>query len=105
MKDACTNLWTGNNEFMEHITLYGLSYGTPEEFEFRKAIFESKAAEHLEINGNQENTFSVGHNFMSTWTDVEYKKLLGSRNPKNDTMNEVIILDTVNIPATIDWRE
>jgi len=104
MKDACTHL-VGNNDFMEHVAAYGLSYGTTEEFEFRKAIFESKAAEDIEINSNPENTFTVGHNFMSTWTDAEYKKMLGAVVPKNVTLENVTELDTVNIPASVDWRQ
>jgi len=35
-------------------------------------------AELNEINA-KENNFTVGHNFMSTWTESEYKRLLGHK--------------------------
>merc|ERR1712086_1028164 len=61
--------------FVEHMSTYGISYGTEEEFNFRMSLFAAKDAEINEINATEEN-FTVGHNFMSTWTDMEYKKLL-----------------------------
>ena len=41
---------------------------------------------------------------FSTWTDAEYKRLLGYRAPKNATELEVTELSTVDIPTSIDWR-
>ena len=90
--------------FMDHIAEYGLSYGTQEEYLFRQNIFMTKDAENQMINADPENTFTVGHNFMSTYTDAEYKKMLGYRAPVNATVEEPTILDTVNIPASVDWR-
>jgi C1A family cysteine protease len=89
---------------MDHIAEHGLSYGTQEEYLFRQNIFMTKDAENQVINADPENTFTVGHNFMSTWTDAEYKKMLGFRAPTNVTEIEPTILDTVNIPASVDWR-
>jgi hypothetical protein len=42
------------------------------------SLYAKKDAEINEINAREEN-FTVGHNFMSTWTEYEYKKLLGYR--------------------------
>jgi hypothetical protein len=42
-----------------------------------------KDAEYKKINANPANTFTVGHNKFSTWTDAEYKRLLGFKMPKN----------------------
>jgi len=61
---------------MEHVADFGLSYGTIEEFNFRKAIYDTLEAELSEINAN-ETDFTVGHNFMSTWTQAEKKRLNG----------------------------
>jgi C1A family cysteine protease len=92
-----------NTKFMEHVAEHGLSYGTTEEYNFRQAIFMAKDAENDEINANPENTFTVGHNFMSTWTDAEYKKMLGYRAPKNVTEQEPTILPEVTA-VSVDWR-
>jgi hypothetical protein len=67
--------------FVQHIAAYGISYGTKEEYNFRLAIYQQKEVENIEINSNPENTFTVGHNQFSSWTDSEYKKLLGYRGP------------------------
>jgi hypothetical protein len=64
--------------FIEHMSAHGLTYGTQDEFEFRMSLYAKKDAEINEINAREEN-FTVGHNFMSTWTEYEYKKLLGYR--------------------------
>ena len=37
---------------------------------------------------------TIGPNFMSTWTNAEYKKMLGIRAPTNVTEIEPTILDT-----------
>merc|ERR1740130_643169 len=70
---------TINFKFVEHIAEHGLNFATTEEFEFRQAIFNAKDAENTVINSNLENTFTVGHNFLSTWTHEEYKQLLGAK--------------------------
>jgi cathepsin L len=62
-------------------------------------------AEINKINSEEAN-FSVGHNYMSTWTDLEYKKLLGYRGVGQKA--EEISEKTVTLPETndseIDWR-
>ena len=37
-----------------------------------------------EWNANEENTSSVGHNFLSDWTTEEKKKLAGVLNAENE---------------------
>jgi C1A family cysteine protease len=99
-------------DFLEHVSSYGLSYGTTEEYMFRQAIFDNNTVEYAKINAIPENTFTVGHNFMSTWTAEEYKKLLGYRAPANATnaefdgaqFPEPTILSEEGIPAAKDWR-
>ena len=103
MDDLCKGLKT-TDKFAEHVAAHGLSFGTPEEYQFRQAIFERKDRENDEINADPANTFTVGHNQFSTWTDAEYKRLLGYRAPKNVTEIPVKELDEVNIPASMDWR-
>ena len=101
-----------NLDFLEHISAHGISYGTQEEFMFRQAIFVANTEEFEKINANPENTFTVGHNFMSTWTQAEYKRLLGYRAPVNATFDdykqaqvpEPTILAEVGLPDAKDWR-
>ena len=64
--------------FVEHVSSYGLMFGTKDEYEFRMSLFAKKDAEIQKINAEEKN-FTVGHNFMSTWTDFEYKKILGAK--------------------------
>jgi len=103
-KDICKSNVDASTDFLEHIAAYGISYGTQEEYMFRQEIFNTKAAEYAKINADPENTFTVGHNFMSTWTAEEYKKILGFKAPMNATVAEPTILSTEGIPANKDWR-
>jgi C1A family cysteine protease len=101
-----------SSDFLEHVANYGISYGTTEEYMFRQAIFDSNTVEYAKINANPENTFTVGHNFMSTWTKDEYKKLLGFKAPatatsvdyKSAQVPEPTILSEVGLPDAKDWR-
>jgi len=46
--------------------MYGLSYGTDEEYQFRFQQFAVTDAELARINSEEGNTFHVGHNKFST---------------------------------------
>jgi len=59
------------NLFMQHVAEYGHSYGTIEEFNFRKGIFAERHRENEEINSDPNGTSTVAHNFLSTWTEGE----------------------------------
>merc|ERR1712166_772487 len=86
--------------FMQHVADFGLSYGTVEEFKFRMNQFEginSVIEKHNKIEGV---THKLGHNFLSTWTDAEKKRLMGYRSsplPKRKpTMQTPTNADSVN---------
>ena len=102
-QDICKSNVDTSTEFLQHVAEFGLSYGTQEEYLFRAEIFAARDAEYKAINADKNNTFTVGHNAMSTWTKAEYKKLLGYRTPTED-YGEERTLDTVGIPASLDWR-
>jgi C1A family cysteine protease len=71
---------------MQHIADFGLSYGTIEEFNFRLNQFEGINSVIEEHNNTEGVTHKLGHNFLSTWTDAEKKRLMGYRSspiPKN----------------------
>ena len=61
---------------MQHIADHGLSYGTIEEYNFRQNIFAGVNAE-IEAHNQSNSTYTLGHNFMSTMTQGEKKKMLG----------------------------
>jgi hypothetical protein len=69
------------NAFINHVSDYGLSYGTKEEYQFRLDQFISSEAIINEINADKKYTFTAGHNQFSTWTKDEYKKMLGVKMP------------------------
>ena len=91
-------------DFNAHIAAYGISFGTTEEYELRLQQYAIKDAKINEINASQ-SSFTVGHNQFSHWTDDEYKQLLGYRGPKELPLDaEHAVLETVDLPTSIDWR-
>jgi C1A family cysteine protease len=90
--------------FIGYMALHGLSFATKEEYEFRLGIFTLKDMENIQINSNPEHTFTVGHNQFSTWTDDEFKRILGHNAPKESEDDvEITHLDTT-IARPVDWR-
>jgi C1A family cysteine protease len=89
--------------FMDHMSQFGLSYGTQEEYEFRLNIFAEKTAKIEEINSSQ-SAFTVGYNQFTTWTDAEYKRLLGAkRTPEHK--KRYAYLNTSNLADEVNWIE
>jgi len=93
-------------KFVEHVSNYGISYGTKEEYNFRLEIFEQKDKEHQMINSDPENTFTVGHNQFSTWTGDEYKKLLGYKGPQKFADDaDTVKGNATGLAESVDWRD
>ena len=67
--------------FEQHIGVFGHSYATKEEYEFRKSLFAKTHAFITEWNSNPNATHKVGHNQFSDMTDDEKKGYLGSKKP------------------------
>jgi len=86
--------------FMQHVADYGLSYGTMEEFMFRAKLFYERHQEIIDISASPNMTHTVGHNFLSTWTAGEKKRLLGY-NGLGERDEE--ILEETN-GGSKDWR-
>merc|ERR1712100_101473 len=85
------------------MNMHGLSYGTKEEFQFRMNIYAEKEAQINEIN-SQNASFTVGHNFLSTWTKEEAGKLLGYKAPQGLAAKKAVRLDESNLADSVDWR-
>ena len=69
------------------------------------SLFTAADVEIKKSNSNPANTFLLGHNFMSTWTHDEYKKLLGKKgkpvsSPAPEQPEEI----TGPLVAEVDWR-
>lgn len=76
--------------FVQHMAQHGLSYGTIEEFNFRAELFKVADAE-INAHNSLNSTYSLGHNFMSSWTVGEKKRLNGyvaSTIPENTCIAE-----------------
>jgi hypothetical protein len=92
-------------KFISHIALHGLNFATKEEYKFRLGIFQVNDAHIQRINSDSNNTFTVGHNKFSTYTDDEYKKLLGYKGTfKFDENAEYVDgKDTLTGATEVDW--
>jgi C1A family cysteine protease len=62
--------------FISHVATHNLSYATVEEFEARKGIFMENDSFIEDIN-SQNLSWTAGHNQFSTYTEFEYKQMLG----------------------------
>ena len=92
--------------FIDHIGIHGKSYGTTEEYKFRLGVFADLHAELQEINADPTNTFTVGHNFLSTMTKEEKKRMLGFKgvHPLGAGEENIVVLPTDNLADSVDWR-
>jgi len=92
-------------KFNDHMNIYGLSYGTMDEFNFRLNRFAEKDTQINAINSRQDS-YQLGHNKFSTWTTAEYNKLLnGEKKPFEGSTAEIVEYDNSPLPDEIDWRE
>ena len=105
MSDFCPEMYENalTPAFISHMNRFGLTYGTQEEFDFRFQLFQKKDAVIQKINSDADNTFRVGHNKFSTWTDAEYRRLLGAKVSSQEL--EAVELDETGIPTSVDWTK
>jgi len=94
-------LTSADYEFMRFISEHGRSFATKAEFQFRSKVFKETLAAYEEIN-SQNGTHRVAINFLADMTHEEKKKLLGYQH--RDVQENVEILDTSNLAASVDWR-
>jgi len=95
---------TEDYQFYNFVSEYGRSYATKAEFDFRAEQFKMNLAAIEEHNSQNGQTSTVGINFMADWTTAEKKKLNGYKAPSNSTQENVEILSTSDLPASVDWR-
>jgi hypothetical protein len=75
--------------FNNYLAMYGKSYGTKEEFEFRKEQFLQNLAMYQEVTSQNDVTFSLGINKFADWTEAEFKRLLGKKNRSTALRGEI----------------
>merc|ERR1712166_1398768 len=81
------------------IAANGLSYGTIEEYNFRLDLFKSVDAE-INAHNQTNSTYTLGHNFLSTMTQGEKKKLTGYQAVGANTETKVF---TPSNADTVNW--
>ena len=95
-----------DNKFMEWISNYGRSYGTVAEYQFRLARFAEADQLIEEHNSQNGESYTLGHNKMSDWTEAEYKRLLTYKpelNYFNLDATPAPEPSNVEIPTSVDW--
>ena len=88
-------------KFISHVANHNLSWANIEEFNTRKQIFAAVDAEIESINADTNNTFTVGHNFLSTWNEIERKRLLGYR--ERTSKENAIVEDNFPTADSVNW--
>uniref|UniRef100_A0A7S3IN75 Uncharacterized protein n=1 Tax=Strombidium inclinatum TaxID=197538 RepID=A0A7S3IN75_9SPIT len=94
-----------HQKFVEHMSVYGLSYGTSEEMKFRFEQFMRTENQINESNANPEHTFVSGHNKFSTWTQDEFKKMLGKKPELATKAKKYAPVTDEAVPDSVDWRQ
>jgi hypothetical protein len=69
---SATIMTQADFKFLDFIATHGKTYGTTEEFEFRRQLFSETHAK-IEAFNSQPQTSTVGHNKFSDYTADEYK--------------------------------
>jgi C1A family cysteine protease len=93
---------TEDYAFIQFVSDYRRSYGTKEEFEFRKNIFVQKIQEHERINA-ENSKFTVGVNKFADWTEAEYKRILGFKASTIPHEENVKMLDENLTASSVNW--
>jgi hypothetical protein len=74
---AANALHPSGFKFMQYLAKHGKNYSTIEEFNLRLENFAKVDAFIEEWNSNPNVTSTVGHNFLSDWTDDEKESFQG----------------------------
>ena len=90
-----------DTKFVAHIARHGNSYGTIAEYNFRKNRFAEVDA-FIEETNAQNGSWVAGHNKFSTWTETEYKKLLGYK-PDPNMEKEYVTFEGKSNSDTVNW--
>lgn len=105
--------------YAEHMTKYGKSYNSIDEYETRKAIFAKNDSLIREHNAKEGTTFTIGHNAFSDWSSEEWATMLmesgkfaqGEEQDKATVSSGIVkgpgtvkMFNTNGMPTSLDWR-
>jgi C1A family cysteine protease len=88
-------------KFIQHVSKFGLSFASLEEFNMRKAIFEINDAFIEQENADPTHTYKAGHNILSTWTDAERAKLTQRRSVEH--VNKTYVSHAHSNQSSVNW--
>ena len=91
------------SKFAEHVSTFGLSFGTPEEYQFRLQQFAENDA-FIEQTNAEQSSYWLAHNMYSTWTQTEFKRL-HNRLPSKQNESVIEELPVEGSPDAVDWRD
>lgn len=94
-----TVLTESDMDFIQYVAHFGKTYGTTEEFNFRKETF---AANLAKIKAFKSDTQTVGLNKFTDMTPNEYKKMLGYRAQDENSRKNVKSNPKANA-STVNW--
>jgi cathepsin L len=90
-------------KFMRFVVEHGKSYGTKEEYNFRSNIFKKNLAVVETHNNKIGQNFTLGTNYMSDYTEDEWKHMNGYKHELK-TESNIVRLDESNLAGDVDWR-
>jgi len=91
--------------YLQYLAEHGKSYATKEEYLFRLAEFTKKMVILEEYKAQNEDDAELAVNFMSDWTDAEYKTLLGYKGTKPASNKTTFSGDVNDLPESVNWVE
>ena len=89
-------------KFADHLAKHGISYDTDEEYQMRLSIFVDKDTEIQQINSSQ-NSFTVGHNHLSTLTVDEVNNMKGHTFKHDESLEKLPEEAELGSPASVNW--
>lgn len=89
-------------QFIQHVSQFGLSYPTLEEFAFRKGIFAANEA-FINLENAEQANYKVGHNKFSTWTASELAKLRSYKPNHSKEMRQYARSYSNQLPSEVNW--
>ena len=94
-----------DEKYSKYMSEYSKSYGTREEYEFRRSLFAEKELQINAWNRMDGKKHVLGHNKFSDWTKHEYQQLLGfkpitEKEIEGETAQELGVSD---LPESINW--
>ena len=106
---------TSDSAFNNYLAKYGKSYGTVEEYEYRKSLFTAQMEEIAEHNSQNDQTWFKALNKFSDFTPLEVKQVLGGgiAGEHRPHLDEIVEEDPVQVShghhmleqsSPVDWR-